>query len=405
MYKVLRFFLQVFYPLLEKMGKDGQALADESREDHKITKERVGEIDGLPFRDVAGKVVVAINELVEHMNKEEQNDLPLIRQKLSKEDLQEAASKFLAAKAFAPKSIGDSGTGTMAFKTPYDLLLAPIEKVQKMIQEKAKGGESAQDDDKPYNLRTGDELKHVVPFPEGPHDTLGLASHKDEKGQSSGKDEKGQSKGNEEDSKSGNKSGSQQHGGKSGGHDEKSGKNGQQGGKSEGQQQGGRVSGHEEKSDKVAHQQHGNKGEKNQSEKSTGGAGGDTEDGEKRYNLRTDEEIKHTVPFPEGPHDTLGLQSHKADKDGGKSGAQKDGDHEGSTKGKQSEDKSSHHDKSRGDKSQHTSPSKGNTHDEKSRSGRNSRNGDHQGDNDSSDQHKRGHEDDGGQGSRKKVAL
>jgi hypothetical protein len=68
---------QVLYPLQESIDKEGIALATESREDHEKTKEALKDLDGKSLKEhgVRQKVDLMMKDLLEHIGKEETEDL------------------------------------------------------------------------------------------------------------------------------------------------------------------------------------------------------------------------------------------------------------------------------------------------------------------------------------------
>lgn len=62
----------IMYPMLDKLGGNGKALADKSREDHLKTKIALSELDGVPLDpQVRMKIDKMMAELLEHIEMEE----------------------------------------------------------------------------------------------------------------------------------------------------------------------------------------------------------------------------------------------------------------------------------------------------------------------------------------------
>lgn len=92
----------VFYPALQEL-EEGRPLALEAREEHRIVKRLLGEIDGLArMGERWDAKVKVLKESVEHHVKEEEGEIfKLARAGLDQERARELGERFLAAKRVA----------------------------------------------------------------------------------------------------------------------------------------------------------------------------------------------------------------------------------------------------------------------------------------------------------------
>ncbi|OQV11724.1 hypothetical protein BV898_13994 [Hypsibius exemplaris] len=177
----------ILYPLQEAMDGEGKTIAAESREDHEKTKAALQELDGKPLKEkgVREKIDIMMKDLLEHMEKEESEDLVKLEE-LGDEKLLVAGHDFQQAKLLipdvAPSNLAhsdqeaDLAERDSHFKTPLALLSASIGKLKEILGthgpsesvsvNKEHAGKEVGDDagkDIPYNLRHRDEKGHVVP--------------------------------------------------------------------------------------------------------------------------------------------------------------------------------------------------------------------------------------------------
>ncbi|XP_055335395.1 uncharacterized protein LOC129586288 [Paramacrobiotus metropolitanus] len=203
----------VFYPLLENhMGSDGKRLARESRDDHEKTKKAMDKLDGVPMPDCRPNLDIMMTELIEHMEKEETQDLVEVRKQLSKEKLVEAAKEFELCKKFAPQAGKEL---KLPFDTANQLMQAPRYRLAQLIEEFGKktdesadaGGTDKRDDEQEqeggghYNLRQRDNQGHAVceekeklDLGHGDDEGPQLASHKHAEKNGSGAESNGAGK-------------------------------------------------------------------------------------------------------------------------------------------------------------------------------------------------------------------
>jgi len=127
----------VVYPLLEKTGPTGQALADKSREDHQKTKEALSELDGKDISPaVRQKIDKMMTELLEHIAMEEEpgGDLDQLRKGISSADLVEAGGSFERTKQFVPTRAHPGAPDKPPFETVVGLMTAPLDKLKDMFR-------------------------------------------------------------------------------------------------------------------------------------------------------------------------------------------------------------------------------------------------------------------------------
>ena len=122
----------VVYPMMQALGQRGKDLVEESLEGHrklKVMLEDLGkEKDDAKFE---AKFDATFKELQDHLKLEEGEDIPYIKDNISLEDRQKAATRFTLGKKFAPtrphSGVPDKSA---AIQMALGLLLTPVDKLR-----------------------------------------------------------------------------------------------------------------------------------------------------------------------------------------------------------------------------------------------------------------------------------
>ncbi|GAU99463.1 hypothetical protein RvY_10463 [Ramazzottius varieornatus] len=128
----------ILYPLMEKeLGDEGRRMADSSRYDHQRTKEDLQFLENattLEDPEYMSRYVRMADELLEHLDKEERDDIAHVRKFVSEELLMEAAKDFKRTKHFVPTRPHPEMSQKPLFETPYSLIVTPIDKLRDMFR-------------------------------------------------------------------------------------------------------------------------------------------------------------------------------------------------------------------------------------------------------------------------------
>jgi len=127
----------VIYPYFESlMGKTGLEYADEDRDDHQITKEQLYEFQSLKSADPKFKTLLKeiMDDMLPHLDKEEQRDMPALEAKLSPEESEKIGKSFERTKKFIPTKSHPSAPNKPPFETVAGFLAAPIDKLQNLFE-------------------------------------------------------------------------------------------------------------------------------------------------------------------------------------------------------------------------------------------------------------------------------
>ncbi|KAJ5322320.1 hypothetical protein N7452_010609 [Penicillium brevicompactum] len=119
----------IVYPVFEKMLSDGVAMANKDRKEHLKVKEQLKAFQNL--RPSETQFIPTIKELMEnlseHIEEEETDDLPKLEAALSQEDSQGYAKTFGRTKMFVPSRSHPSAPDKPPFETVVGLMTAPID--------------------------------------------------------------------------------------------------------------------------------------------------------------------------------------------------------------------------------------------------------------------------------------
>lgn len=128
----------ILYPLMEKeLGAKGKQMADDSREDHQRIKEDLQFLESattLEDPQYMSRYVKMADELLEHLDKEEREDIAHVRQNVSEEELMKSAKDFKRTKHFVPTRPHPEMSQNPLFETPYSLIVTPLDKLRDMFR-------------------------------------------------------------------------------------------------------------------------------------------------------------------------------------------------------------------------------------------------------------------------------
>ncbi|HVM14346.1 MAG TPA: hemerythrin domain-containing protein, partial [Egibacteraceae bacterium] len=94
----------VFYPRLRQAVPDGSDLADEALHEHVEMKETLNDLDGMTADDDAfdERMRELMDEVRHHVEEEESDIFPKVRQAISEDDLRDMGDRMQRAKAMVP---------------------------------------------------------------------------------------------------------------------------------------------------------------------------------------------------------------------------------------------------------------------------------------------------------------
>jgi len=126
----------VVYPELEKIVSGGHDLADKDRAQHQKIKEQLYKFQSMEPTDPEFLPTIKglFKDLKEHINEEEQEDLPKLEQSLGGEASQSLATSFQRTKKFVPTRSHPSAPDKPPFETAVGLLTAPIDKLRDLFR-------------------------------------------------------------------------------------------------------------------------------------------------------------------------------------------------------------------------------------------------------------------------------
>ncbi|XP_055349964.1 uncharacterized protein LOC129596654 [Paramacrobiotus metropolitanus] len=125
------------YPLLDKLGGQAKALADESRKDHQKTKEALSQLDGKKVTpETRPQIDRMMEELLQHIAMEESQDgdLDVIRKGLSGDELLEAGKKYEKTRKMVPTRPHPDAPDKGAFQSLTGFLALPIDKMRDLFR-------------------------------------------------------------------------------------------------------------------------------------------------------------------------------------------------------------------------------------------------------------------------------
>lgn len=117
------------YPAIAKLVPDGQAIADQDRDEHQGIKEQLKTFQGLSPRDpqFVPTLQAMMDDLEHHFRQEEDRDLVLLEEVLSQADSEALSRSFERTKLFVPSRSHPMAPNKPPFETVAGLLTAPVD--------------------------------------------------------------------------------------------------------------------------------------------------------------------------------------------------------------------------------------------------------------------------------------
>jgi hemerythrin superfamily protein len=139
---------QVFYPVARATVPGVEDMALESLEEHHIVKWVLSELDGMDPHDVRyeAKVTVLIENVRHHVEEEETELFPKVRDKLGRNDLNDVGEALASAKRVAPTHPHPRSPDTPPGNLVVGAAAGVIDKVSDTVSGFAQGGVSAVQD-------------------------------------------------------------------------------------------------------------------------------------------------------------------------------------------------------------------------------------------------------------------
>ncbi len=125
----------VVYPLLDAIGPEGKEMADKDRADHQKVKKELEEIHRLSdpglFEATLDRIM---QDLRQHTNKEETQDLEYLKQHADKKSLENAAKAFKYGKKMAPtRPHPGIPNRSAALEAALAFFVTPLDKLRDMF--------------------------------------------------------------------------------------------------------------------------------------------------------------------------------------------------------------------------------------------------------------------------------
>jgi hemerythrin superfamily protein len=132
---------EIFYPAVRAAVPDGEGLVEHSLEEHQEVKDLLAELDGMDPGDRAfhPKVEKVIADVSEHVEEEESEHFPKLRQAVSANELLEMGAKLAAGKKKAPTRPHPHAPAT----PPGNVVAARGAAVVDKVRDRLEGRESA----------------------------------------------------------------------------------------------------------------------------------------------------------------------------------------------------------------------------------------------------------------------
>lgn len=121
----------IVYPAIAKHVKDGQRIADKDRDEHQSIKEQLKAFQGLKPGDPAflPTLQAMAGDLEHHFRQEEDEDLVLLEEALSRAESEALARSYERTKIFVPSRSHPMAPNKPPFETVVGLLAAPMDMV------------------------------------------------------------------------------------------------------------------------------------------------------------------------------------------------------------------------------------------------------------------------------------
>lgn len=125
----------VLYPLLESINERGAEFADRARKEHHKVKELLSDLHRESDHSVFNhKLDALFQDLQEHMQHEENEDLVFLRENITADQMDNASRKFVNRKMIAPTRPHPSvPEKPAALEAALGLLVAPIDKMRDLF--------------------------------------------------------------------------------------------------------------------------------------------------------------------------------------------------------------------------------------------------------------------------------
>jgi hemerythrin superfamily protein len=132
---------EVFYPEVKAVVPDGEGIVDHSLEEHQEVKELLAELEKMDPGDAGfhQKVEKVISDVSEHVQEEEGEMFPKLREAISADDLMQIGQKLEQAKGRAPTRPHPMAPN----EPPANKLTGPPAAVMDRARDKFEGRESA----------------------------------------------------------------------------------------------------------------------------------------------------------------------------------------------------------------------------------------------------------------------
>lgn len=126
----------VVYPAIEKHLPDGKQRADKDRAEHQIVKNKLYEFQKMKGNnpDLIPTIKSLMADLKQHINEEEQDDMPALETAIPSDDSVKMAKSFERTKMFVPSRSHPSAPNKPPFETAVGLLQAPIDHIMDIFR-------------------------------------------------------------------------------------------------------------------------------------------------------------------------------------------------------------------------------------------------------------------------------
>lgn len=126
----------IVYPAIEKNVRNGEVLTNKNRVEHQEIKQQLKTFQGLPCTDprFAPTLEALLEDLQGHMRHEEEEDLVILEEVLSKEDSQALVRSLDKMKKFLPSRSHPLAPSEPPFETAVGLLTTPVDMVANLFR-------------------------------------------------------------------------------------------------------------------------------------------------------------------------------------------------------------------------------------------------------------------------------
>jgi len=128
---------QVVYPVFRTKLPNGNQIADEAIKEHQELKNDLYELDKMkqPDQHFEAKITKILNELKKHaIEHEEQKDLPLLEQHVTREQLMVMGKQFLFTKTIAPTRPHPAAPTQPTLQKAAAAVATPIDKLKDLAE-------------------------------------------------------------------------------------------------------------------------------------------------------------------------------------------------------------------------------------------------------------------------------